>query len=220
MPSSRIVVCAVLATACWLASVVLAQPCNGQIRVNELLADPGIDWNGDTVVSFKDDEWVEIVNTSATPVDLANLRLSDGGTRALRYGFSGTLAPGAVRVVYGSDSVAWESANSLGSSGLSLNNAGDQVRLWSIAGTDTLLVDSYTYVAFEVLNDRAPGRVPDGADTWQLFDGLNPYTGSTPPLGTGCNPTPGQRNVCPTPVEPVTWGDVKRIFAVPEPGPR
>jgi hypothetical protein len=214
---TRFVTWALLQLACWLASVVLAaQPCTGQVRINELLADPGRDWNGDAALSSRDDEWVEIVNVGPGPVALDNLRLSDGGTtRALRYGFSGTLAPGGVLVVYGNQSVAWEAANGTGSAGLSLNNTGDDVRLWSIVGTDTLLVDSYTYAAFEVLDDRAPGRAPDGADTWALFDALNPYSGTTPPLGTGCNPTPGGPNGCPTPVAAATWSAVKQLFDRP-----
>jgi len=196
-----------------------AQPCLGQLRLNEILADPGIDWNGDGTISFKDDEWVEVVNAGATPVVLDDYRLSDGGTRVLRYGFSGTLSPGAVRVVYGNESVAWESANGLSTVGLSLNNTGDSVHLWHVTGADTLLVDSYTYVAFEVLDDRSTGRLPDGATTWRLFDAHNPYTGTIPPLGTGCNPTPGGSNQCPTAVEARAWGTVKHLYGSP-PGRR
>jgi hypothetical protein len=214
MGFSRFVMWAFVQLTCAIASAIFhVSACEGQIRVNELLADPGVDWNQDATVSSRDDEWFEIVNAGTTPVNIDNLRMSDGGTtRNLRFGFSGVLAPGAVRVVFGSESVAWEEANALGSAGLSLNNAGDEVRLWEVAGTDTILIDHYTYASFEVLNDRSTGRMPDGADTWHVFDALNPYSGTTPPLGTGCNPTPGQSNICATPVEPVSWGRVKRIY--------
>jgi len=195
-----------------LASFVVAQPCHGQIRINEILADPGFDWNGDGSIQFKEDEWVEIVNVGATAVALDSLRLSDGGTVAFRYGFTGSIDPGQVRIVFGSDSVTWEAANGLGSAGLSLNNAGDTVRLWQLAGTDTLLVDTYTYLSHEVLDDRATGRMPDGVGAWRVFDAVNPYAGMTPPLGTGCNPTPGAVNGCPTAIEPSTWTRVKRRF--------
>ncbi len=196
-----------------LASFVVAQPCRGQIRINEILADPGFDWNGDGVIQFKEDEWVEIVNVGSTAVALDSLRLSDGSTMTFRYGFTGTIEPGHVRVVFGSQSVAWEIANGLGSAGLSLNNAGDTVGLWQLAGTDTLLVDTYTYVSHEVLDDRATGRMPDGVGEWRVFDAMNPYAGMTPPLGTGCNPTPGAVNGCPTALEPATWTKVKRRYA-------
>ena len=192
----------------------VAQPCAGQLRINEVLADPGRDWNGDGTVSYRDDEWVEIVNAGPTPVVLDDYRLSDGGTRVLRYGFSGTLPSGGVQLVLGSASVAWETANGLSSVGLSLNNAGDTVNLWHLSGADTLLADSYTYVAFEVVDDRSTARMPDGADTWRLFDGLNPYTGTVPPLGTGCPPTPGGSNHCPTALEPQAWGAVKQLYGL------
>jgi hypothetical protein len=211
----RTTLAAWIAAGCWVASIGGAQTCQGQIRINEILADPGIDWNGDGTVDSKNDEWVEIVNPTSQPLALDAYRISDGGARVFRFGFTGSLAAGAVKVVYGSTSVAWETANGLSTVGLSLNNAGDLVRLWQVVGNDTLLVDSYTYAAFEVLDDRSTGRLPDGSDTWSVFDGRNPYSGTTPPLGTGCNPTPGASNGCPTAVEPVTWGALKRLFDAP-----
>ena len=139
------------------AGMAAASPVCGQVQVNEILGDPGVDWNGDGTVSARDDEWVEIVNAGTGPVVLDDYRLSDGGNRLLRYGFAGTLLPGAVQVVFGSTSVAWESTHGVSAVGLSLNNTGDSVRLWKIAGADTVLVDSYTYAAFEVLDDRSVG---------------------------------------------------------------
>lgn len=217
MRSLRFGLGAMLVIAASVVSLGVAQPCQGQVLVNEILADPGFDWDGDGAVSSRDDEWVEIVNAGLVPVDLSSYLLSDGGTsRLLRFGFSGTLAPGGVKLVTGGTSVAWESANGESATGLSLNNTGDTVRLWQVVGTDTLLVDSYTYVGFEVLDDRSTARMPDGAPTWALFDARNPYAGTTPPLGTGCPPTPGTSNVCPTAVTPVGWGAVKSLYAPPD----
>lgn len=217
MNSLRAMFAALAVAGSWLASIGTAQTCQSQVLLNEILADPGIDWDGDGTANFKDDEWVEIVNSGPVPVVLDDYRLSDGGTLAFRFGFSGTLPAGAVKVVYGSMSVAWEAAQGLPTAGLSLNNAGDQVRLWKIASGDTFLVDTYTYASFEVLDDRSTGRMPDGGAEWRLFDGRNPYSGTTPPFGTGCNPTPGASNSCPTAVEPATWGTVKRLYAVTRP---
>ena len=215
MNAQRTILAATLAAFGWLAPIGLAQTCSAQIRVNEILADPGFDWNGDGTVSSRDDEWVEIVNAGSTPVVLDEYRLTDAASTSFRFGFSGTLSPGAVRVVYGSASVAWESANGQSSVGLSLNNTGDTVQIWRVAGIDTLLVDSYTYAAFEVLDDRSTARMPDGGPTWVLFDARTPYTGTTPPLGTGCPPTPGGSNACPTAVESVEWGAIKRLYGDP-----
>jgi len=96
--------------------------------------------------------------------------------------------------------------------GLSLGNTGDKVLLWKVTGTDTTLVDGYTYKTNEAASDRAVGRTADGND-WKLEDALNPYTGSTPPLGTGCAPTPGLPNDCGvTPVARETWGRLKALY--------
>ena len=196
----------VMASALWPA-----EACLGQVRINEILADPVSDWDGDGIANFKDDEWVEIVNVGPTSVVLDDLRLSDA-SNAFHYGFSGTLAPGAHRLVVGSASVAWETSEGQSTVGLSLNNGGDTVRLWQLVGADTLLVDEYTYVAHEVVDDRSTARVPDGTGAWMLFDALNPYSGEMAPLGSGCPPTPGNPNACPTSVEPGTWSTVKWLF--------
>jgi hypothetical protein len=212
MRRMRFEVAAMLVIAAGLTALGAAQPCGAQILVNEILADPGIDWDGSGTVDSRDDEWVEIVNAGLAPVVLDEYRLSDGGSMLFRYAFTGTLEPGAVRLVTGAQSVEWEMANGISTTGLSLNNAGDSVRLWRVVGADTTLADSYTYVGFEVLDDRSVGRMPDGAAEWRLFDAHNPYAGTTPPLGTGCNPTPGNSNSCATPVEPAVWSRVKRMY--------
>jgi hypothetical protein len=200
---------------CVVLAALLPSYAFAQILINEMLADPVTDWNNDSVVDSKADEWLEIVNVGDTAVDISDYRLTDAsGGATWRFGFSGTLQPGEVRVVFGSEAVTWQGTNGLPSVGLSLNNGGDTVYLFDVQPGDTAVVDEYTYSSFEVLDDRSTGRVPDGGDTWVLFDALNPYTGQTAPLGTGCMPTPGASNDCSTilPVENSTWGAVKSLY--------
>ena len=181
------------------------------IRLNEFLAGPARDWNGDGLTSTRDDEWIEIVNASGAPVDLQGYLLTDGD-KLPRFGFSGLLGSGERQVVYGKDSVDWERATGHPVFGLALGNTGDSVMLWQVTGLDTVLVDSYTYLPHQAASDRAMGRVPDGG-AWELEDGLDPYTGTTPPLGTGCMPSPAAANVCSvTPVRTSTWGRVKSLY--------
>ena len=181
------------------------------VRISEFMAGPARDWDGSGTFSSRDDEWVEIVNGGAATADLAPYFITDGDSIP-RFGFTGTLAPGAVMLVTGSASVAWERATSHPVFGLSLGNTGDKVLLWKVTGTDTTLVDGYTYKTNEAASDRAVGRTADGND-WKLEDALNPYTGSTPPLGTGCAPTPGLPNDCGvTPVARETWGRLKALY--------
>ena len=115
-------------------------------------------------------------------------------------------------LVTGTLSVAWERATAHPVFGLSLGNTGDQVLLWQVTGSDTTLVDGYTYKAHESAADRASGRSSDGSE-WKLEDQLNPYTGAALPAGTGCPPTPGAPNSCGvTPTRHETWGRVKSIW--------
>jgi len=202
----------------WILAPALLAWCaaesSAQVLVNEILADPASDWDGDGAVLAKNDEWVEVINAGSSTVDMSAYRLGDlSGGYSWRYGFSGTLAPGAVIVVYGSLSLAWEAATGYGSAGSSLNNTGDTVVLYKLEGSDTLVADSRGYLSHEVLDDRSTGRSKNSLEEWRVFDALNPYTGTNPPLGTGCVPTPGRVNDCGfVPVEAVTWGAIKEMF--------
>jgi hypothetical protein len=186
-----------------------------QVRLNEIMADPDTDWDGDGITDSKNDEWVEIANTGGATVNLANYRLSDlsAGTE-FRFALSGSLAPGEVAVFFGSAVVAWQQANGVSSFGLSFNNSGDTVYLYSIAGGDTTVADSYAYTTNEVRDNRAVGRMPSGIGPWVLFDGLNPYTG-TELTATGCVPSPGGMTDCATATQELSWGQVKSRYAIP-----
>ncbi len=181
--------------------------------LNEIMAAPASDWNGDGSYHFRDDEWIEIVNPGPGSLDLEGYYLGDedGG---FVYGFTGSLPEGGVRVVFGCESVAWEIENGLPATGLRLKNGGDTVTLWHVVGDDTILVDAYTYKNHEAEADRSTGRMPDGGPEWQLFDALNNYNGSLLPAGNGLPPTPGQPNTGdpPVPVQECTWGRVKSVY--------
>ena len=181
------------------------------VRISEFMAGPARDWDGNGTFSSRDDEWIEIVNGGAGTADLTPYFLTDGDSIP-RFGLTGSLAPGAVLLVTGGESVAWERATGHPVFGLSLGNSGDKVLLWKVTGSDTTLVDGYTYKTNEAASDRAVGRTPDGTD-WKLEDALNVYTGTTPPLGTGCAPTPGAPNDCGVvPVARETWGRLKALY--------
>ncbi len=195
--------------------VLLAHPHDAaaQVVINEFVADPASDWNGDGVVSSRDDEWIEIINLGASAVDLTGYRLADSeGPKAWRYGFSGILDARSVRIVYGGESKAWEEANKFPQYGLSLNNTGDRVALYKIEGTDTSVVDEYTYGPVAVVDDRSIGRNPANRAVWVTFDALNACTAACDPAGTGCAPTPGGPNVCVLAVEPASWGKIKSVY--------
>lgn len=176
-----------------------------------MVAGPARDWDGSGSFSSRDDEWVELYNAGDVAMDLAEFWITDGDSIP-RFAGAGLLAPRERLIVTGASSVAWERATAHPAVGLSLANTGDAVMLWRVTGTDTVLVDHYTYRSHEAAADRAVGRLGDGG-AWALFDGLNPYTGATPPLGTGCEPTFGAPTTCGvTPALPVSWGGLKRRY--------
>lgn len=204
--------CAALPAAIALLALLAAVPqgrCD--VLLNEFLPAPARDWNGDGTVSSRDDEWVEIVNTGTGPVDLSGYLLSDTDS-TIRYALTGTLAAGERRLVFGLEAVDWQRSEGRTISGLSLNNAGDTLRLFVVAGSDTVQVDAYGYKSHEGASDRSSGRLPDGG-VWTLFDGLNPYTGSLEPGPSGCNPSPGEANRCSaTETRDSTWGRLKGAY--------
>jgi hypothetical protein len=186
-------------------------PAGAAVVLNEILADPAQDWNGDGETHFRDDEWVEITNTGPGPVSLDGYRIA-GADTTWRYEFSGTLEEGEVAIVFGSESYAWEGSNGHPQYGLRLANGGGSLGLWKLTPQDTVLVDEYTYLDHEAEDDRSSGRLPDGGGEWVLFDSLNPYSGTEPPLGTACAPSPGDQAICPTPILPGTWGRMKTRY--------
>jgi hypothetical protein len=182
------------------------------LRINEIMAGPARDWDGNGTFSSRDDEWVELVNTGVTPLDLAGFLITDRDSIP-RMALTGTLAAGGHVLVTGGQSYAWEQANGQPAFGLSLANSGDAVLLWQIAGAETLLVDGYDYKSHEAAADRASGRSTDPGGAWVVFDSLNPYTGATPPAGNGCLPTPAAPNECvSTPTLRVPWGKLKTAY--------
>lgn len=195
-----------------LSLTLAAVPAGAQtLQLNEFLAGPARDWDGSGAVSTRDDEWVEVRNASAVPLDLTGFIITDGDSLP-RFALSGILAPGERRLVTGKQSYDWEKANAQPAFGLSLGNSGDAVVLWQIQGPDTVVVDSYTYKSHEAAADRAVGRLNDDG-TWGLFDSLNPYTGTTLPVGSGCAPSPSAANTCGvTSTRRATWGELKQLY--------
>ncbi|RKZ05629.1 hypothetical protein DRQ53_06695 [bacterium] len=185
-----------------------------QLRISEVLSAPASDWDQDGLVDTKLDEWIEVTNLGAASVDLTDVYMRDGTGTAWHYGFSGSLAPGQTLLVTGTASVQWQAENDAGSSGLSLNNGGDHLELWRapMGGVEVLL-DAVDVPRHAGEDDRALAWLA-GADRWILHDGLNPYGGELVPVGTGCEPSPGDANFCTSlvPVGASSVGQLKAVF--------
>ncbi len=133
---------------------------NATIVLNEFLANPTSDWDGDLVNDTTGDEWVELYNYGSTSVNISSWYIND--SVAKRYTF-----PGNTEIRTGGFYIAFGSNQSLG-----LNNGGDTIKLYNSSG---ILIDSYIYVTSDL--DYSIGRVPDGACNWTTFSEPTPgYT--------------------------------------------
>ncbi len=188
------------------------------VFINEVLADPASDWDGDGAVDFKGDEWIEIQNNGPEAVDLSIYFLRDALGEEPDFRLYGILETGATAVFYGSDAVAWQTEMGMATTGLSFNNSGDLIQLLRAYLTSEgepafELMFVISYDDHEAEDDRSCGFNPDASD-WILFDALNPYGGNREPVGTGCAPSPGALNLCGglVAVEDQSFGQVKAIF--------
>ncbi|MFO7609901.1 MAG: lamin tail domain-containing protein [Candidatus Krumholzibacteriia bacterium] len=187
------------------------------VVINEILADPARDWDGDGVLDSRDDEWVEVLNTGPGPVDLVSYWLRDDAAVGPRLNLFGVLEAGQTAVFFGSQAVAWQQETGATVAGLSLNNSGDRVILLrTVAGSDPLTwedVDDVDYTSHQVVDDRSCGWSVQ-RDQWLLFDALNPYAGTLEPAGSGCAPTPGAPNLCDSSVDvqDSSFGELKATY--------
>ena len=148
----------VLGVLCVLA--VWQRPTEAALVINEVLADPAGDANGDGLVHASRDEFIELANTGTDPVSLAGWSLSDA--LQIRHVFaSEAVIPGfGLFAVFGGGSPqglgAFVATASTG--GLALNNTGDTVTLRDAASN---VIDAFTYGAEGGL-DASLTRAPDG----------------------------------------------------------
>jgi hypothetical protein len=180
------------------------------LRLSEILASPARDWDEDGAFVARQDEWIELRNTGSVAISLDAYYLTDTDS-TLRIIPTGVLLPGAIVVITGRMAEDWQRFAGRTVTGLSLNNSGDTVRLFHMGTTDTVEVDTKVYNSIEAGSDRSTGLLGEPA-VWALFDGLNRYTGTGQPQGTGCNPSPGIENDCTLDTETTTWGKIKMRY--------
>lgn len=173
------------------------------VALNEFLPSPASDWDGDGVAST-DDEWIELFNRNAQPLDLSGWFLDDEAEAAAldQAGLSGPqgtvsylLPPGTVipgrgfLVIYRRVS------------GIALNNDGDSVRL---LGPGRYEVESFAYGSTRA--DVAWSKTVDGGDAW---------TQDYPPSPGGSN----QPGPAPTPTVTSTFTVSPTPGSTPTPTP-
>jgi len=148
----------------------------GSVVINELLAAPASDVNGDGFAHSTQDEFIEIVNTTTGSLDISSWTISD--LAGVRHVFpSGTvLGSQTAVIVFGGGSIVAPIPGLLqtASSGtLSLNNSSEQVYLKDVIGT---VMDTIAYTSS--ISDVSWARWPDFTGSIVLHNtiSLQPYS--------------------------------------------
>jgi len=156
----------------------------GRIRINEVLIRPHYDWEGKGGVDTGD-EFIELYNLGPNKVFLKGWMLDDeagGGSKP--YKIPGiTIRPGGYATFFHSKT------------GITLNDAGDTVRLLAPNGT---LVEEIQYLKVSAYN-LSYGRLPDGSGH----------------LAYGLWPTPNEANLLYERLYVVATGEIQALCPIP-----
>lgn len=131
------------------------------IVINEFLADPGSDVNGDGIRDTGNDEFVEVVNNESADIDISGWYLSaDGGTTITHTFPSGTVLPaGGAAVVFGGGSPSGSFGGAIvqTAGSLRLTKTGGQITLHDAGGN---IIQDITYGSIANENQSVT-RFPD-----------------------------------------------------------
>ncbi len=178
--------------------------CSLLVRLNEMLADPPADIEGDAnrdgERDASDDEFIELLNCGSASVDISGWVLRDGSGARHVFDDGTVVSPGEFVTVFGGGSPTGFSGKvytaSTGSLGLA--NTGDDISLLDAGGG---LVDFHAY-STEGGRDESMVRYPDCGDYWTLpseYDYGLPFS-------------PHEPNDPQSSVNSSTWGGIKALY--------
>lgn len=165
-------------------------PVEGPLVINEFLADPtvsggGVDANGDGDIS-SDDDFVEILNISGSPVDVSGFQIDDiqaGGSAPYTFPSGTILQPGEAATIFsGGTPTGIEGFSDTGLP--ALNNGGDDINLLDDSGT---VLQRLTYPLSGVVPEA------DGISTARNVNGTGGFVLQTD-FGVATNASPGLNN--------------------------
>lgn len=165
-----------------LASVLLTAALSnamGQVVLNEVCVSnmTGLTVSHPIDGSPQQEDWVELLNTTATAVDLAGWYLSDDPAQNTKWAFpAGASIPANGRLV-----VLCSTWNGLFGGYYSTNfklnqTSGDHVVLSNPGAT---IIDDYA-ITLRTKEDQSRGRVPDGSGAWSLLAAPSPNAANGP----------------------------------------
>jgi hypothetical protein len=162
--------------------------------INEFLAKPDVDVNGDGFYDFYDDEFVEVYNNTSNDLDISGYKLNDSGSTRHVFPSGSEIPAGEVIVVFGGGTptnlpcITQIASNG----GLYLNNSGDTI---SILDTSSVVVTSYSYGS-EANSDQSLGRDLDITGDFKKHSEIT---------GNPVDFSPGRYNETNIPFSAVTW---------------
>jgi hypothetical protein len=139
----------------------------GQIGINEYLADPPDgsigDANRDGMRDSAQDEFVEIVNRTGSPIDVGGLTLRDADSQRFTFPPGSIIPAGEAAVIFGGGSPQGDFGNARANglvftASLSLNNSGDTIEL---RNSSAVTVESVTFGSIEGGANQSINRNPD-----------------------------------------------------------
>lgn len=159
-------------------TLFLNQKANAQIVINE--------YSASNLSQFVDDhsdygDWVELYNTSATPVNISGYHLSDDSTKSLKY----AIPAGTVITGYGYRKFWCSGRNTF--SGLNIHtnfhltqtkNSSEDLIFADPAG---VILDGVKLIKTQ--NAHSRGRTTDGDTLWSIFTSPTPGTSNNTALG-------------------------------------
>lgn len=169
----RLALCAMIIGCLGLWAGWPMKTAEATILINEFLADPNGDANGDGALNTTQDEFVELLNAGGIDLSLASWTLSD--LIQVRHTFSaGSVIPaGSFFVVFGGGSPSGFTSYATASTGtLSLNNTGDTLFLRDAGG---LLINQVSYGS-EGNQNTSLTRNPDGEPIFVKHTTVNSFS--------------------------------------------
>lgn len=130
------------------------------IVLNEFLADPDGDANGDGSTDSDDDEFLEFVNTGTADLDISDWTIEDSNSTTHTFENPTVLKPNQAVLVFGGGTPTGKFGGAIvqTTGSLSLNNSGDDIILKNNSGIEII---RYTYGGTEGSSNQSFTRSPD-----------------------------------------------------------
>lgn len=160
-----------------------------RVRINEAIAT-NVSINTDNFGEYND--WIELWNGEAVPVDLSGWHLSDAPSSPTLYQFpAGTTIPaGGCLLVWADNQPEQQDASNLHAP-FGLSSGGETLTLWHNNASGKVLVDSLTFPA--LVPDTSFGRFADASDNLMVFETVTPCAANDDTPGGGGDPDPPPR---------------------------